>query len=113
MEITNEHKALLVALGISEEDFEHFDGKWVSFEVDKDRGVRIYDPYYRTSYSEYIGIDGWSAWSSEKDTFMSDMIKSAGGSLAGPDASGNRSGSVEVPDALKKKASPSKDGKFS
>jgi hypothetical protein len=113
MEINDEHKALLASLGISEEDFERFDGKWVNFEVDKDRGVRIYDPYYRTSYSEYIGIDGWSAWSSEKDTFMSDMIKAAGGSLAGSDASGNRSAAEEVSDALKKKFSPSKDGKVS
>jgi hypothetical protein len=113
MEVKEEHKALLVSLGLSEEDFARFDGKWVSYEFNDERGVRIYDPHYRTSYEEYIGIDGWSAWSSEKDTFMSDIIESAGGSLAGTGDTGNRTGAEEVSDALKKRFSSSGDGESS
>jgi hypothetical protein len=74
MEIKEEHKALLKDLGLKEEDFERFDGKFLRYEYDEKKGVRIYDPYYSTSYNEYIGIDGWSAWSEEKDTFMSDIL---------------------------------------
>jgi hypothetical protein len=77
LEIKPEHKPLLVALGLKEEDFARFDGIQVRYEYDEEMGVRIYDPFYRTSYSEYIGIDGWSAWSTEHDTFMSDIIKGA------------------------------------
>ena len=75
MEIKEEHKALLRSLGLKEEDFERFDGKFVSYEYDAKKGVRIYDPYYQTSYNEYIGIDGWSAWSEENNTFMADILK--------------------------------------
>jgi len=75
MEIKEEHKALLKGLGLKEEDFRRFDGKFLRYEYDEKKGVRIYDPYYSTSYNEYIGIDGWSAWSEEKDTFMSDILK--------------------------------------
>lgn len=64
-------------MGLKEEDFEGFDGKFVRYEFDEERGVRLYDPYYRTSYNEYIDADGWSAWSSEKDTFMSNILKDA------------------------------------
>ncbi|RLB11494.1 MAG: hypothetical protein DRG39_04020, partial [Deltaproteobacteria bacterium] len=53
-----------------EEDFNVFDDKKVSYEFDPEKGVRIYDPYNHTSYKGYIDIDGWSAWSSEEDTFM-------------------------------------------
>jgi len=109
MEVKEEHKALLLSLGLCEEDFGKFDGRWVAYQFDEERGVRIYDPYYRTSYDEYIGIDGWSAWSSEKDTFMSDIIEAAGGSLAGSDASRNRPGRDEISGALRKKFSPVKD----
>jgi hypothetical protein len=77
MEIKPEHKPLLIALGLKEEDFARFDGKQVRYEYDEEMGVRIYDPFYRTSYNEYIGIDGWSAWSEEQDTFMTDILKSA------------------------------------
>jgi hypothetical protein len=77
MEIEQEHKALLKGMGLKEEDFEHFDGQFVRYEFDKEKGVRLYDPYYRTSYDEYIDADGWSAWSSEKDTFMSNILKDA------------------------------------
>ena len=77
MEIKQEHKALLKSMGLKEKDFEHFDGQFVRYEFDDERGVRLYDPYYRTSYNEYIDSDGWSAWSSEKDTFMSNILKDA------------------------------------
>ncbi|MBW2709070.1 MAG: hypothetical protein JRD04_07280 [Deltaproteobacteria bacterium] len=75
MDVKEEHKPLLKILGLKDEDFEHFDGEFVRYEYDKQKGVRIYDPYYETSYNEYIGIDGWSAWSIENDTFMSDILK--------------------------------------
>ena len=74
MDIKKEHKSLLRDLGLKDEDFERFDG-FVRYEYDEQKGVRIYDPYYETSYDEYIGIDGWSAWSVENDTFMSDVMK--------------------------------------
>ena len=77
MEIKDKHKVLLKTLGLEEEDFDRFDDKFVRYEYDDVKGVRIYDPYYETSYNEYIGIDGWSAWSTEKDTFMTDILKGA------------------------------------
>ena len=77
MEIKQEHKALLKGMGLKEKDFDHFDGQFVRYEFDEGKGVRLYDPYYRTSYGEYIDADGWSAWSSEKDTFMSNILKDA------------------------------------
>ena len=77
MEIKQEHKELLKSMGLKEEDFERFDGKYVRYAFDEEKGVRLYDPYYRTSYNEYIDSDGWSAWSSEKDTFMSNILKEA------------------------------------
>jgi len=103
MEVKEAHKPLLKKLGLGDGDFELFDGKFVSYEFDAKRGVRIYDPYYTTSYNEYIGIDGWSAWSDENDTFMSDILKAAheevrkkSGSHAGP-------GEQEISETLRKK----------
>jgi len=75
MDIKKEHKSLLLSLGLREEDFRRFDGKNVRYEYDAEKGVRLYDPYYQTSYEEYIGVDGWSAWSTEKDTFMQSIRK--------------------------------------
>jgi len=75
MKIDAAHKALLKGMGLCEEDFERFDGEYVRYEFDEEKGVRLYDPHYATSYNEYIGVDGWSAWSSENDTFMSDILK--------------------------------------
>ena len=75
MKIPEEHKKLLKELGLSEKDFQCFDGESVSYEFDETRGVRIYDPYYRTSYQEFIEVDGWSSWTLEKDTFMSDLLE--------------------------------------
>ncbi len=77
MEIKEEHKKLLKSMGLKEKDFERFDGKFVRYEFEEEKGVRLYDPYYRTSYNEYIDADGWSSWSSEKDTFMSNILKDA------------------------------------
>jgi len=75
MEIKEEHKKLLKGMGLKEEDFKLFDGKRVSYEFDEEKGVRIYDPYRLTSYNGYIEIDGWSAWSSEEDTFMENIMR--------------------------------------
>ena len=75
MDIPEEHRDHLKILGLTDEDFDLFDETFVTYEFDEQKGARIYDPYYRTSYNEYIGIDGWSAWSSEKDTFMTDILK--------------------------------------
>jgi hypothetical protein len=75
MEIREEHRLLLKGMGLTEEDFELFDGQSVTYEYDERKGVRLYDPDYRTSYNEYIDIDGWSSWNREGDTFMTDMLK--------------------------------------
>ena len=77
MAIDEKHKELLKAMGIKEEDFILFDGKTVTYEFDGSKGVRIYDPYYTTSYSEYIDVDGWSSWSTEQDSFTSDILREA------------------------------------
>lgn len=77
MKIKPEHKELLKSMGVKEKDFRLFDGKFVRYEYDEKKGVRLYDPYYMTSYNEYIDADGWSSWSYEKDTFMSDILKEA------------------------------------
>ncbi|HDZ24465.1 MAG TPA: hypothetical protein ENH70_08010 [Desulfobacteraceae bacterium] len=103
MEIDAAHKALLKEMGLKEEDFALFDEKFVRYEFDAEKGVRLYDPYYSTSYNEYIGIDGWSAWSSENDTFQTDILKKSRerlekkkGKTAGRDNAG-------LGDALRKK----------
>jgi hypothetical protein len=75
MSVKEAHKVLLKTMGLTEKDFDLFDVKHVRYEYDGEKGVRIHDPFYETSYNEYIGIDGWSSWSSENDTFMHDIIK--------------------------------------
>jgi hypothetical protein len=77
MHIDEKHKKLLIALGLKAEDFLLFDGKSVTYEFHEEKGVRLYDPYYATSYSEYIDVDGWSSWSTEQDTFTSDILHEA------------------------------------
>ena len=77
MNIDEKHKKLLVALGLKAGDFSLFDGKTVTYEYDAKKGVRLYDPYYSTSYTEYIDVDGWSSWSTEQDSFISDILKEA------------------------------------
>jgi hypothetical protein len=103
MEIKPEHKPLLVALGLKEEDFARFDGKQVRYEYDEEMGVRIYDPFYRTSYNEYIGIDGWSAWSIEHDTFMSAILKGAREKAFGKEKTPSPPNQDEITEALKAK----------
>jgi hypothetical protein len=77
MHINEKHKRLLMELGLKEEDFTLFDGRTVTYEFDAKKGVRIYDPYYSTTYSEYIDVDGWSSWSTEQDSFTSDILREA------------------------------------
>ena len=77
MNIDEKHKELLKTMRIKEEDFILFDGSTVTYEFDAKKGVRIYDPYYSTSYSEYIDVDGWSSWSTEQDSFTSDILQEA------------------------------------
>ena len=103
MEVKEEHKDLLRKMGLKEEDFERFDGKLVSYEYDREKGVRIYDPYYETSYNEYIGIDGWSAWSNENDTFMSDILRGVHETVQQKEGSGKKADQDEIQEALKKK----------
>ncbi len=103
MIIEESHKSLLKELGLTEEDFEKFDGKFVTYEYDEQKGVRLYDPYYATSYNEYIGVDGWSAWSSEKDTFMSDILKRAKEKAGKAKQKGQPPGQGEIAQALMKK----------
>ncbi len=103
MKIQEEHKVLLKRLGLKEEDFERFDGKFVRYEYDEHKGVRIYDPYYKTSYNEYIGIDGWSAWSAENDTFMSDILKGAQEETRRRVADSPKPDQKEIAEALEKK----------
>ncbi|MBW1720680.1 MAG: hypothetical protein JRH13_14840 [Deltaproteobacteria bacterium] len=103
MEIKEEHKRLLRTLGLGEKDFELFDGKSVAYEVDEEKGVRIYDPYCLTSYNEYIDVDGWSAWSSEQDTFMSDILKDARVKAKEREAVSVKPTQEEIAEALQKK----------
>ena len=103
MNVKEEHKPLLKSLGLKDEDFERFDGKFVRYEHDEQKGVRIYDPYYATSYNEYIGIDGWSAWSVENDTFMSDILKKTHEQIQMTSADRPKANEEEIREALRKK----------
>ena len=103
MEIKTEHKELLKSMGLKEEDFNLFDGKFVRYEHDKEKGVRLYDPYYRTSYNEYIDADGWSSWSYEKDTFMSDILKEAKKKAEEKEKTSPKPTEVEITRSLKKR----------
>ena len=103
MEIKKEHIELLKQLGLKEEDFNLFDGKFVNYEYDEERGVRLYDPYYRTSYNEYIDVHGWSSWSSEQDTFMSDILKRAKKEAESAERISPKTTDEEITQALKKR----------
>ena len=103
MEIKSEHKELLKRLGLKEEDFELFDGREVRYEADEEKGVRIYDPYYVTSYDEYIDSDGWSSWSSENDTFMSDILRGARKKATEMESGSPRPAEGKITQALKTK----------
>ena len=103
MRVKNEHKQLLVAMGLKDKDFELFDDKFVRYEYDEVKGVRIYDPTYATSYNEYINIEGWSAWSSENDTFMSDILKPAQEEIRRRESISPRPDQNEITESLEKK----------
>ncbi len=103
MPVQEEHKALLKGLGLTEKDFDLFDGKHVQYEYDEEKGVRLYDPYYNTSYNEYIGIDGWSSWSSENDTFMHDILRGVQEKVEQGMAHSPRQNDQDVAEALQKK----------
>ncbi len=103
MKINNAHKALLRDLGLKDEDFELFDDEYVRYEYDEKKGVRIYDPYYATSYNEYIDVDGWSAWSVESDTFMTDILKGAREEMLRREALSPTPSQDEIAETLEKK----------
>jgi hypothetical protein len=103
MNIDEEHKQLLIALGIKEEDFRLFDGKTVTYEFDEKKGVRLYDPYYHTSYPEYIDVDGWSSWSMEHDSFTSDILHQAKAEAQRREKMSPKPTQEELADALKGK----------
>ncbi|MDZ7699511.1 MAG: hypothetical protein U5R49_22095 [Deltaproteobacteria bacterium] len=103
MNIPSAHKNLLRKLGLGDEDFTLFDGEWVTYEYDSEKGVRLYDPYYRTTYDEYIGIDGWSAWSVEEDSFMSDILKPTREAVARSKIGVEKAESEPISEALQKK----------
>ncbi len=103
MNVKEAHKPLLKNLGLKDEDFERFDGEFVRYEYDEQKGVRIYDPYYETTYDEYIGIDGWSAWSVENDTFMSNILKKTHEQLQMTEKDRAKASGEEIEEALKKK----------
>ena len=101
MDINKEHRVLLIKLGLKEEDFKLFDGNHVIYEYDDQKGVRLYDPYYKTSYNEYMGIDGWSSWSSEEDTFMGDMVQKVNAEVERARENRARPDPDDITDALK------------
>ncbi|RJR41029.1 MAG: hypothetical protein C4576_18810 [Desulfobacteraceae bacterium] len=103
MHIPEEHKKLLKELGLEDGDFQCFDGESVSYEFDETRGVRLYDPYYRTSYQEYIEVDGWSAWSLEKDTFMSDLLEDTRAEVARAQAEIGKPSQEDIAKAMQKR----------
>ena len=103
MDIKEEHRILLKDLGLKEDDFELFDGKEVSYEFDEEKGVRLYDPNYLTSYNEYIDVDGWSAWSSEGDTFMSQVLEKAWAETEKKLKAGQRTSEEQIKEGMMKK----------
>lgn len=103
MEIKEKHKELLRSLGLKDDDFDLFDGKHVFYEFHEEKGVRLYDPNYETSYEEYIDIDGWSAWSSERDSFMSDILKGAKEEAQRREKMSSRPSEQEIEQTLKAK----------
>lgn len=103
MEIPTNHKVHLKKLGLTEEDFKLFDGRSVIYEFDEEKGVRLYDPYYATSYNEYIDVDGWSSWSCEGDTFMSDILREAKAEAERREKMSPRPTQEEIAESMEKK----------
>lgn len=110
MDISDAHKDLLMHLGLCEADFDRFDGTFVTYEFDEKKGVRLYDPYYQTSYEEYIGIDGWSAWSTEDDSFMTDILKPTHDTVNRIKTAPPKAEPESVPETLEKKFAVKKQG---
>ena len=103
MQIKEEHKELLTRMGLKKEDFDLFDGKFVGYEFDKEKGVRLYDPYYMTSYNEYIDADGWSSWTCEEDTFLSDILEGAREKAQQSEEESPKPNQEEIAQSLQKK----------
>jgi len=103
MNINEEHKTILQSMGLKDEDFQLFDGENVSYEYDREKGIRLYDPDYRTSYREYIDIEGWSSWSSEEDTFSNNIIKPAQEVARQREAGSQKPDDKEISEAIRKK----------
>lgn len=103
MQIKEEHKKLLLDMGLKEEDFRLFDGKSVSYEHDEKMGVRLYDPDYKTSYPEYIDVDGWSSWSGEMVSFERNIIPPAQAEANRRTEESPRPTQDELAEAIKKK----------
>lgn len=103
MDIKEEHKKILRSMGLKEEDFRLFDGEKVSYEYDPEEGIRLFDPLHMTSYQEYIDIEGWSAWSSEQDTFMEGVLKPAQEAARQREAISPKSGDEEIAESMRKK----------
>ncbi len=108
MEIKEQHKEMLRGMGLSEMDFELFDGKFVTYEYSEEKGVRIYDPYYATTYNEYIGVDGWSSWNTENDTFMSHILRGARAKAGEAEAAGKKPHPEEFQESMSRKFSKKK-----
>lgn len=103
MDIKEEHKDILKSMGLKDDDFRLFDGENVSYEYDPEKGIRLYDPDYMTSYPEYIDIEGWSSWSSEQDTFVNDVVKPAQEVARQREAISPKPDDEEILESLKKK----------
>jgi hypothetical protein len=103
MEIKDEHKKILLDMGLKQEDFKLFDGKTVSYEYDEEMGVRLYDPDYMTTYPEYIDVDGWSSWSSEQVVFEKNIIPPARAEANRRAGESPKPTQEELADAMKKK----------
>ena len=104
MKVIEEHKTLLKSLGLKDEDLEQFDGTSVTYGFDPAKGVRLYDPNYETSYNEYIDVDGWSAWSSENNTFMGDILKGTREEVESRERMGRELSQEELAQTLGKKS---------
>ena len=103
MQIKDEHKRLLLDMGLKEEDFKLFDGKNVSYEYDEKMGVRLYDPDYRTSNPEYIEVGGWSSWSSEQFVFEQNILSPAQAEARRRAGQSPRPEEEELSEAMRKK----------
>lgn len=103
MEIKDEHRKLLLGMGLKDEDLKLMNGENVSYEYDEKMGVRLYDPDYQTSYPEYIDVDGWSSWSSENFVFERNILPPAQAEARRRTGQSPMPKEEELSDAMKKK----------